>query len=168
MLGIPFLAAFLAGLRPARWSPRVAGAVALAGLVAAAANALGLAQALAGLLAAWATLIAVQLVRERRNSWPVVIAVMAITYPLFTLDFFDGPGLEPAGFLAYVVAPGVICRGARSALSPPRRARASTRPSSPPTCSTRCRWRCRCATARAATCSSTAPGSGTTAMRARR
>src|SRR6185436_567748 len=49
-----------------------------------------------------------QLVRERRNSWPTVIAVMALVYPLFTLDLFEGPGLAPAGFLAYVVAPGVI------------------------------------------------------------
>ena len=108
MLGVPFLAAFLAELRPAPWSPRAAGALALAGVVAAGVNALGFAQALAGLLAVWATVIAVQLVRERRNSWPSVIAVMAITYPLFTLDLFEGPGLEPAGFLAYVLAPGVI------------------------------------------------------------
>src|SRR5262245_24631180 len=108
MLGIPFLTAFLAELRPFRWSKHAAVAFSTSGIVAAALNALGFAQALAGLLAIWASVVAVQMVRERRNSWPTVIAVMALTYPLFTLDLFEGPGLEVAGFLAYVIAPGVI------------------------------------------------------------
>src|SRR5678816_3985617 len=105
MLGLPFLAAFLAELRPGPWPRRAAWAIAAAGLAAAALNALGFAEALAGLVALWASAISLQLLRERRNSWPLVISVMALTYPLFTLDLFEGPGLDPAGFLAYVVAP---------------------------------------------------------------
>jgi len=108
IFGVAFLAAFLWQVHPWPWGRRAALAVALCGAVAAAAGALAFAQILSALVAAWALAVSVQLIRERRSWWPVVIAVMALVYPLLTLDFFEGPGLAPAGFLGYVVAPGVI------------------------------------------------------------
>ena len=108
ILGVAFLAPFLWQLHPWPWSRRAALVAALCGAVAAALGALGFAQILAGLMTVWALAISAQLVRERRNWWPVVIWVMVLVYPLLTLDLFEGPGLAPAGFLGYVVAPGVI------------------------------------------------------------
>jgi PAS domain S-box-containing protein len=108
MLALAFLAAFLAELLPGAWPRRVAVAIAVVTVVAAALGALALLQALAFGVALWAALVSLQMVRERRNTWPVVITLMALTYPLLTLDLFEGPGLEVAGFIAYVVAPGVI------------------------------------------------------------
>jgi len=87
-----FLAPFLWQVRPWPWGRRAALAVALCGAVAATVGALGFAQLLAALVAVWGLAVAVQLVRERRNWWPVVIAVMALVYPLLTLDFFEGRG----------------------------------------------------------------------------
>jgi PAS domain S-box-containing protein len=108
MLALPCLAAFLAELRPGAWPRRVAAAVAVVVVAAAPLGAPALVQALAFGVALWATLVSLQMVRERRNSWPVVITLMALTYPLLTLDLLEGPGLEAAGFIAYVIAPGVI------------------------------------------------------------
>src|SRR5882672_9298360 len=114
-LALPFLAAFTAGLQPNRWAIRAAGAFAVAGLLAAALGAaaphaapLAAVQVLAAVLAVWTTVVAVRLIRERRTTWPVVIAAMALTYPLFTLRLFGLDGLELAAFVGYVVAPGVI------------------------------------------------------------
>jgi len=108
MLGLPFLAAFLAEVSPGKWQRRAAIAVALVGVAAAAFGEIGVVQLLAFGLVGWASVVSVQLARERRTWWPVVITVMALMYPLLTLGFFDPPALEPAGFLSYVVAPGVI------------------------------------------------------------
>ena len=108
MLALPFLAGFLAELRPGAWSRRIAAAIAVAGVAAAALGALVAAQALGFGVALWATLVSLQMVRERRTSWPVMIALMALTYPLLSLGLFDATGLEAAGFIAYVVAPAVV------------------------------------------------------------
>jgi PAS domain S-box-containing protein len=105
---LPFFAAFVAELRPGKWSQSVAVAIAIAGVVSGIAGALMVTQALACGVAAWATFVSLRLVRERRNTWPVVIIAMAITYPVLTLGVLGLEGLEPAGFIAYVVAPGVI------------------------------------------------------------
>src|SRR5262245_20444032 len=108
ILAVAFLAAFLWQVHPWPWSRRAALVTALCGAVAAPLGAVGFAQLLAGFMALWALVISAQLVRERRNWWPVLIWVMALVYPLLTLDLFEGPGIAPAGFLGYVVAPGVI------------------------------------------------------------
>jgi PAS domain S-box-containing protein len=105
---LPFFAAFVAELRPGKWSQSVAVAIAIAGVVSGIAGALMVTQALACGVAAWATFVSLRQVRERRNTWPVVIIAMAITYPVLTLGVLGLEGLEPAGFIAYVVAPGVI------------------------------------------------------------
>jgi len=108
MLALPFLAAFVCELRPGLWPRRAAMAVAALGIAAAGLGALAFAQGLAVLVAAWATVVSAYLVRERRTAWPVVIALLALAYPALTLNLFDAPGLEAAGFIAYVVAPGVV------------------------------------------------------------
>jgi PAS domain S-box-containing protein len=108
MLALPFLAAFLAEVHPRKWTRGAAIACAIAGVAAAAMGALVVCQVVAILVAGWSLLVSVHLTRERRTWWPIVISVMAITYPLLTLDLFEGPGTEPAGFLAFVIAPGVI------------------------------------------------------------
>jgi len=107
-LALPFLAGFTAALRPGRVPTRLAGAFAVAGIGACALGLPALVQGIAVALAAWTTSVAVLLVRERRTSWPVVIAAMALTYPFLTLGLLGIDGLEPVGFIAYVVAPGVV------------------------------------------------------------
>src|SRR5438105_557068 len=64
LLALPFLAAFTAELRPSPRAHRAAIAFALAGIAAAALDAVTLAQVLAVALAAWTTSVAAQLVRE--------------------------------------------------------------------------------------------------------
>jgi PAS domain S-box-containing protein len=108
MLGLPFLAAFLAELQPSSWGRRATAEAVLGSVLSAVLGTLVLAQLLAWLVFAWTVLVAVQLVRDRRTWWPLVIGVMGLTYPLLTLNLFDAPGVEPAGLLGYVVAPGVI------------------------------------------------------------
>ena len=106
LAALPFLAGFIAELRPGFWQRRTALALAAAGLLAASAGADALMQVLAMVISAWALVVSLQLMRERRTSWPIVIALLAGAYPLLTLDLAEG--MEPAGFIAYVVAPGVI------------------------------------------------------------
>src|SRR5258706_1785577 len=108
LASLPFFAWFVAELRPGKWAHGVAAVIAIAGVVSGIAGALALTQALACGVAAWATFASVRVVRERRNTWPVVIIVMAITYPVLTLGLLGLEGAEAAGFIAYVVAPGVI------------------------------------------------------------
>ena len=108
LASLPFFTAFVAELRPGKWPHRVAAAIAIAGVLSGIAGALALTQALACGVAVWAIFVSLRLVRERRNTWPVVIIVMAITYPVLTLGLLGLEGFEPAGFIAYVVAPGVI------------------------------------------------------------
>ncbi len=108
MVALPFLAGFFAELQPGRWSRRAAIAVAAAGAIAALVGALAVVQALALGVAAWGVMVAVHLVRERRTSWPVVIAALGLTYPVLTLGLFDVEGIEAAGFIAYVIAPAVV------------------------------------------------------------
>ena len=108
LASLPFFAAFVAELRPGKWPHRIAAAIAIAGVASGIAGVLALTQALACGVAAWATFVSLRLVRERHTTWPVVIMVMAITYPVLTLGVLGLEGVEPAGFIAYVVAPGVI------------------------------------------------------------
>jgi PAS domain-containing protein len=93
---------------PRPWPHRAAIAIAAGGLGRRGAECARLRAGARRLARALGERVSLQLLRERRTSWPLVISVMALTYPLFTLDLLEGPGLDPAGFLAYVVAPGVI------------------------------------------------------------
>src|SRR5260221_3216718 len=90
ILALPFLAFFVAALRPGLWARRAALVAGLLGAAAAAVTALAAAQALALAIAAWAAVVAVQLGRERRTFWPGLIALIALAYPGLTL------GLVPA------------------------------------------------------------------------
>jgi len=47
-------------------------------------------------------------VRDRKSAWPVLIAVMAFTYAALVLDLLGAQGLVPAGFVAFVLAPGIV------------------------------------------------------------
>jgi len=108
LLGLPCLAFFVAELRPGAWPRRAAIAVAVLGLLAAAIPAPLLAQAMALAVAAWAAVVGFHLVRERKTSWPVLIPVMALAYPVLTLGLAPADGLEAAGFIAYVLTPAVV------------------------------------------------------------
>ena len=108
VLALPFLAAFVAELQPGVWQRWAAAVVAVAGLAAAAADTLAVAQGLALAVAIWASVVAAQMMLERRNAWPVVLMALAFAYPLFTLGLTSDEGMEAAGFVAYVVAPGIV------------------------------------------------------------
>src|SRR5258706_10629720 len=108
MLALAFLAAFLAEVRPGPWQRRAAVVVSLAVVAAALAGAQAFAQGLAAGVAVWSTLLCGRLVRTRHTSWPFVIALIGLTYPVLTLGLFDISGLEGVGFIAYVLAPGVV------------------------------------------------------------
>jgi len=107
-LALPFLAGFVAALHPGRWQHRAALAAAILGVAASALGALAFAQGLALAVAAWATVASARLVRDRRTSWPILIAVMAFSYPLLVLGLVQGDALVPAGFVAFVLTPAVV------------------------------------------------------------
>lgn len=108
ILALPCLAAFIAALRPGVWAHRAALATGFVGALAGAAGLLLLAQVVAVAVGIWGTAAAAGLVRDRRTSWPVVIALMALAYPVLVLGFGRVEGLEAAGFVAFVLAPGVV------------------------------------------------------------